>query len=98
MKPSQAFKVRMLAALALLGGAIAFNSKAAVVLPVIEITANTAYSEQIGELCVLTVNDNTELYQGDCSSLAQAVYNQLRKDYPTAVVGLTINGSNYNTI
>ncbi len=71
-------------------------------LPSINIIANTAYGVDAAgngaELCVLTINGETETYVASCSDLGQDVYKQLQRDYPLAAVTLTINGRSINQI
>lgn len=68
---------------------------------VLSIFANTAFlatpSEYV-ELCIVTVDDVTRIYEGECKDVAKHVLNNVQDDHPSWPVELIINGNNLNKV
>ncbi len=64
----------------------------------VDIVANTAYSLDAGEYCVVTIKEETGEYAGSCSDVAKQIYNELRGEYPLVAFTVTINGLEVNRI
>lgn len=68
---------------------------------VLSIFANTAFlasgSEYV-ELCVITVDDVTITYEGECKDVAKYVLDSVRHKHPSSPVELILNGRNLNQV
>lgn len=68
---------------------------------VLSIIANTAFLSTpsgYAELCVITVDDVTRTYQGECKDVAKDILNDVQDDHPSWPIEVVINGNNLNSI
>lgn len=68
---------------------------------VLSIFANTAFLATPSgyvELCIVTVDDVTRTYEGECKDVAKGVLTDVQDSHPTWPVETVINGNNLNKV